>query len=215
MRTIEKGKEPPSLRKHRKSGGTYKDYTHADDLRGDLLRDQGHICCYCMQRIALRSMKIEHWASQSEHPDRTVDWDNLLGACPGGDGERDAIRHCDTSRGETSLTVNPLDRARRCEQLIRYLPNGEILSKDPAVQLDIQETLNLNNERLKPKRAQVYDILKHRLERTERGTERGYWPRDMIERELDAWRRLDKEGKYREFCQVAIYFLEKWLKRKA
>jgi hypothetical protein len=46
--------------------------------------------------------------------------------------------------------------------------------------------------------------------------EGGYWPRAMIERELEEWRRRDKAGKLRELCQVAIYVLEKKLqKRKA
>lgn len=209
MRTIEKGSEPASLRKHRKSGGTYETFTQTDDVRKALLRDQGEICCYCMRRISLRGMKIEHWNSQSGHPDSTVDWKNLLGACSGGNGERDAIKHCDTSRKNLALTVNPLDRARRCEHLLRYLNNGEIVSDDPAIQEDVHHTLNLNNARLKPKRAQVYDLVFQRLG----GSESGYWPRAKIEEELQAWKRRSKKDPLPEYCEVAIYVLEKKLKR--
>jgi len=213
VRTIKKGREPPSLREHRNSGGRYETYTRTDDVRDALLRDQGHICCYCMRRIALRSMKIEHWASQSEHADSTVDWTNLLGACPGGAGEPRAKQHCDTYRGKTPLTVNPLDRSQQCERLIRYLSNGEMRSQDRAIQRDIHETLNLNNEQLQRNRGAVLSALLDRLKRVE--PRPGPWPSDMLERELEAWRRPNKEGQLREYCQVAIYLLEKKLKRKA
>src|SRR5262245_46228426 len=103
MRTIEKGREPQSLRLHRKSGGKYEDYKKVDQLRNALLKDQGYICCYCMGRITAQTMKNEHWASQSDNEESTVDWNNLMGACKGGDGERRAIRHCDTARGNTPL----------------------------------------------------------------------------------------------------------------
>lgn len=209
MRTIEKGSEPPSLRRHRKSGGTYGSFKDTDEVRDRLLADQGHLCCYCMQRITKRGMKIEHWDSQSGNPESTVDWNNLLGACKGGDGEPGAIRHCDTSRGNTPLTVNPLDRTRRCEELIRYLANGEILSEDPAIQRDLHETLRLNNAALTPKRAQVYDLVFRRL----KATGDGYWPRERIEAELRAWKRRNRKEPLREYCQVAIYVLEKRLKR--
>jgi uncharacterized protein (TIGR02646 family) len=164
-----------------------------------------------MSRIVKRGMKIEHWDSQSGNPDSTVDWTNLLGACSGGDGERGAIRHCDTSRGKTVLMINPLDRAQRCETLLRYRADGEIVSEDPVIQKDIQDTLNLNNPRLKPKRAQVYDLVFRRLG----GLQSGYWPRAKLEEELQVWKRRSKKDPLPEYCQVAIYFLEKWLKRKA
>ena len=214
MRTIEKSREPLSLKRHRKSGGTYENYRETEDLRSALLKDQGHICCYCMKRITARDMKNEHWASQTDHDDETVDWDNLMGSCKGGDGERGAIRHCDTSRGHTRLKVNPLDQAQRCERLIQYRADGEISSRDPEINKDLGETLNLNNERLKPMRGSVYDTLFHRLkikanEFGIRATDR--WPRDIVEPELAAWKRRDKAGQYREYCQIAIYVLEKKL----
>ena len=65
MRTITKGHEPSSLREHRKAGGTYETYQQTDDARRALLEEQGYLCCFCMQRIALRRMKIAHWLSQS------------------------------------------------------------------------------------------------------------------------------------------------------
>jgi hypothetical protein len=79
MRTITKGSEPKSLRDYRAvPGATYdgKDFTRVKNaIRKALLRDQHHVCCYCMRRISdeLRptstaslapsepGMKVEHW----------------------------------------------------------------------------------------------------------------------------------------------------------
>lgn len=210
MRTIVKGREPASLRKHREAGGTYADYRETDDARHALLHEQGHICCYCMRRIQLRSMKIEHWDSQSDHPEKTTHWRNLLGACPGGDGDREAEKHCDTAKGDTPIKVNPVDKKQHCERCIQYLANGEIRSDDPEIQNDLNVTLNLNNEYLRRRRGQILDILKSRLDRKEDG----FWKPEMLENELLQWERRDKEGMFREYCQVAIYFLQKLLKKR-
>lgn len=210
MRTIEKGSEPRSLKTFRKGGGKYEDFKDTNDLRRALLRDQGHLCCYCMARITENAMKNEHWASQSGHADRTVDWDNLMGACKGGDGERRAIKHCDTSRGNKPLKVNPLDRAQGCERLIRYRHTGEVASDDPRIHEDLHVTLNLNNERLRRARQKILDTLLHKLA----VEKRGFWSPELIAGELSSWRRRDEEGRYREYCQVAIYWLEKRLRSR-
>lgn len=208
MRTIEKGDEPKSLRLHRKRGGTYADYKDTDELRRALLRDQGHLCCYCMKRITRYSMKNEHWVTQSGHVESTLDWDKIMGACKGGDGERgsEVVRHCDTSRGDTPIKVNPLDRAQRCERHIRYLPTGDMRSGDPEIQHDINVTLNLNNQRIKRERQRIYDVLMTQLKA--KGGDKDHWPPEMIREVLEAWKRRNGEGQLPEYCQVAIYFLE-------
>ncbi len=212
MRTIRKLAEPASWRQHRQAGGAYVNYTQTDDARQALLAEQGHLCCFCMKRIVKEAMKIAHWAPQSAHDDKTMQWHNVMGACMGGDRQRGAIKHCDTHQGATPIKVNPVDQELRCEQLIQYLANGEIQSHDPDINKDLNETLNLNTEVHKPKRKQVFDILKSSLDK--QVVKGNYWPDDLLERELERWRRRDKAGMFKEYCQVAIYFLEKWLRRR-
>jgi uncharacterized protein (TIGR02646 family) len=212
MRTIDKGHEPQSLRLHRASGGTYGDFTQTDDIRHALLDEQGHLCCYCMRRIVLRGMKIEHWASQSGNADETVSWNNLLGACMGGQGESAERQHCDTAKGFTSITVNPVVRERRCEHLIRYRPDGEIASDDPEIHKDLDQTLKLNHPWMKAARRGILDSAISRLTKVQGG----YWSRGDLEAELEKWKRRDEAGELREFCQVAVYRLQKKLgERKA
>lgn len=209
MRTIEKDHEPQSLRQHRRSGGTYRDFTQTDDLRQALLKEQGHLCCFCMRRIVLRGMKIAHWASQSGHPDQSVSWDNLMGACTGGDGERRELQHCDTAQGTTPIKVHPADRTQRCERLIRYRYDGEIASDDPEIHKDLDQTLKLNNVQLKNARKSIYDAAISRLTKTQRG----YWSRADLQAALEKWKQREA-GMLHEFCQVAIYVLEKKLSKR-
>jgi len=209
MRTIEKGDEPPSLRRHRRGGGTWETYTERDDARHSLLEEQGHLCCFCMRRIDLRGMKVAHWASQSAHADATVRWDNLLGACQGGNGGPREHQHCDTAQGDTPIKVHPASRAQRCERLIRYLPDGGIASHDAEIHQDLDQTLKLNQGPLKAARKRILDVLLARL--AQLGGKHTYWPRALLERELEAWRARDGERRLRELCQVAVYLLEKKL----
>ncbi|MBK9261851.1 MAG: TIGR02646 family protein [Polyangiaceae bacterium] len=212
MRTIEKEEAPLSWRRHAQKSGAYKDYKELDEARNALLREQGNLCCFCMQRINLRNMKIAHWDPQSSSKGRTMDWGNVMGACLGGDRERHAVKHCDTAQGNKPIKVNPADRTQRCERLIQYGADGHIGSMDPAIHADLDETLNLNNEYLKRRRRAILDALRTRLEKCVPGG--GHWPPEVFEQELKKWEQRDKQGMFREYCQVAIYWLEKQLRRR-
>ncbi len=224
MRTIEKGDEPASLRRYRadlrRSGAMatltpeniWAGYVEKDDARDVLLDEQGHLCAFCMRRILRRGMKIAHWAPRSDEASKhlVLAWDNLLGACQGGDGGPREQQHCDTAQGNTALKANPADRAQRCEHLFRYLPDGTITSDDEDLRRDI-ETLRLNYKPLQTLRKQVIDRLLTRL--TEAGGKTAYWPRAMLERELSVWSSRDHRRMLPDLCQVAIYFLEQLLAR--
>lgn len=213
MRRIHKGSEPTSLAEHRDKGGVYEDYVERDDVRKTLIEEQGAICCYCMQRISIRSMRIEHWDTQTAFPKRTVDYDNLLGACTGGENTLPAKQqHCDKARGATTLHLHPVKYAPRCELFIRYLHNGEITSEDKNIQRDLDKTLNLNSDPLKARRKRILDELVSSLMRHHQ--KNGEWPPALIEEHVAAWQRRNSDGAYREYCQVVIYYLEKKLKKR-
>ena len=151
-------------------------------------------------------MKIEHCASQSQYPEGSLSYKNLLGACDGGEGEPNKLQHCDTHKGNTPLTINPV-QVGDCERLIRYTASGEVRSDVPQIDTDLNETLNLNLGWLKINRAAVMRAV---IEGLKRKQPKGTWTRPLIEKEIARWRTL-KNGKYREYCQVAIYILEKRL----
>src|SRR5207247_2069745 len=126
----------------------YDNYAAKDDLRRALLAEQGGICCYCMQHITPQNMKIEHWASQRRHPEIQLDYQNLLGACDGGDGAARHLQHCDTRKGYDDIGIHPADPERNCERLTKYQADGVTYSNDARIDSDLDKVLNLNLQRL-------------------------------------------------------------------
>jgi uncharacterized protein (TIGR02646 family) len=160
MKKIIKQSEPRSLVEHRsKANANYDNYPDKDKLRESLLKEQGYICCYCMSRIKLAEMKIEHWQPQTKYTSGQLDYRNLLGACMGNQGARPQNQHCDTKKGDSEITINPIEGDKNCENLIKYRPDGKIYSDDVSVNHDLNETLNLNLEFLKKNRKVALDAV--------------------------------------------------------
>lgn len=211
MKQIIKDREPKSLLEHRlQPFADYDNYPQKEELRDSLLTEQGHICCYCMQRIKKDKMKIEHWRSQDEYPDLQLDYNNLLGACEGNQGLPERLQHCDTKKGNARLTINPTDNLKNCEDLIKYLPNGIIYSDDTAINDELNEVLNLNIQTLVNNRKVILDILIQQLKSEQPS---GDWTAAMLNKKIQEWSDQNKDGKYKPYCQIAIYYLKKKLSR--
>ncbi|MDF5726209.1 MAG: TIGR02646 family protein [Rhizonema sp. PD37] len=185
MKRIIKGKEPLSLVKHRlKTFADYDNYSKKDELRASILTEQGHICCYCMQRISDSRMKIEHWKSQDDYPELQLDYNNLLGACQGGEGSPKHLQHCDTRKGNTEITINPLDTIKNCEDVIRFLGNGQIYSEDSAIDTELNDILNLNTETLINHRKEVLDLAIRQLSSE---YPKGNWTKAILNKKIQEW----------------------------
>lgn len=232
MKYIKKGKEPQTLTDKRNTEGTIYECAQKD-WQEDLLKEQGHLCAYCMRRISLDrkngkpSIEIEHYLSRKLHPDLSLRWENMIGVCNGDTGSE---THCDKSKGknnsegvfvkgkangEVKLNIlNPLE-INKSEKVITYSLSGEIFAnvKDTELQNKITEDLdiilNLNDEKLKEYRKEAIDLAKKLLIDK---YPTGNWTLKQIEREIEEWKN-QKNGKYRPFCQAAIWFLE-WRKTK-
>lgn len=211
MRQIQKQAEPAELIQYRNvPGSTYDDGNFKpvkDAIRRDLLRDQGHLCAYCMRRINLETIKVEHWQSQSDFPDRQLAWDNLLGVCDGNESQPWNQQTCDTRRGNAALTYNPSNPAHVIASRINYLGNGIIDSDEQPFAAELKTTLNLNWTRLKDNRASVIEAVLAALSK-----KAGTRTRGELEKLIAVWRTLQNQM-LQEYCAVAIYFLEKRLQR--
>ena len=220
---IHKGPEPRELVQHRAAarGASYADFRELDALRAALVRDQGYLCAYCMQRIVATpsGMKIEHWYPQhpaaihadalgsSPPPPRgPLDFGNLLGVCNGGQHRPPSQQHCDTRKGNRLLTIDPLDHP---ERFLRYGADGAIRATASVRQSELDDTLNLNLDRLKHNRTRawvgMYQMLK-------RGGDRSFRPGALL-KHLERLRRPDDGGRRTEYCGYVAYFLEKKLRR--
>ena len=209
MRNIPKKGGPASLVTYRaKSNATFNDLPSLakQELRDSLLQVQGSICCYCMSRIKRESMKIEHWHCQSQYQSEQLDYQNILAACPGNEGRPTADQHCDTRKANSDLTFNPAQHD--VEIRLQYLGNGTIQSTETAFNDEINDVLNLNFSRLKGNRQRAVEAVRQALDKKS-----GPRTKSQIKSLISRWNSADNDGRRKEFCAVAIYFLKKRLRR--
>lgn len=206
MKKIIKQSEPRSLVKHRsQANANYDNYPDKEKLRESLLKEQGYICCYCMSRIKLDEMKIEHWQPQTKYASRQLDYKNLLGACMGSQGARPQNQHCDTKKGDSEITINPIDGDKNCENLIKYRPDGKIYSDDVSINHDLNETLNLNLDFLKKNRSDALFIVIRKLD--EKFLNKT-WAKITVQKEIDKLNTKDENGFYDVYCQFIVSYLK-------
>ncbi len=160
---IQKGPEPKHFLEYRhQTNARFDDMdSHVKaELREALLKEQGHLCAYCMCRInGAGDVKIEHLAART--PKNELDYHNLLAVCRGGEDGAIAARSCDTRKGNRPIFISPLNKTDM--HRIYYSNNGAIHSNDhtqyeytyadqngkyhngcSSPEQDLQERLNLN-----------------------------------------------------------------------
>jgi len=206
MRKIIKQSEPISLAEHRsKTYADYDNYPEKDKLRESLLEEQGYICCYCMSRITMGKMKIEHLKPQSKYKCLQLDYKNLLGSCKGNEGARPQRQHCDTKKGQTEITINPTEENQNCEKLIIYSSTGEIYSPTESINYDLDKTLNLNLDSLITKRKNELDLITEHLKK--KFPDR-IWDQTYLQELINQLSAKNEYGFYSEYFQVAISYLQ-------
>jgi uncharacterized protein (TIGR02646 family) len=208
VRSIRKGLEPRSLVQHRASAhSSYDNFADKDVLRASLLAEQGGLCCYCLSRITVGKMKIEHWHSQRHYESEQLDYSNLLGACMGNEGQRPESQHCDTRKRDRSLSRSPANGNHRVDALVRFLPDGRVASDDVNFDVELNDVLNLNFSRLKENRKEVLRGFLEGLSKS------GELQRAELEKLLQEWNGISHAGELRPFCQVVVYWIRKRLAR--
>lgn len=159
-------------------------------VRDLLVKEQGHLCAYCMRRIPderisdddenLADVYIEHWQARSLQNDsgfnKSLDYNNMLAVCSGNEKVKERVgRHkkrfltCDKKRENRRLKVNPLDAALMAT--IFYSADGFIKSSDSEIEDDLNIRLNLNcNEEavtLPKNRKAALDVVQEQLSNME------------------------------------------------
>lgn len=140
--------------------------------------------------------------AQSENADLRLKYTNMLGVCLGNRGKAKHLQHCDLSRGNKPLYVDP--RKQHCEEAVKYRRDGEIYAESEQIASSLKDTLNLNVRELRQGRKVAMDMAIKAL---------NHYTRGEISREITVWGRLEQSGKYRPFCRAAIYILQKKLNR--
>jgi uncharacterized protein (TIGR02646 family) len=212
MRKITKGPQPHELIHYMSQPDAVYDGPHftevKEKIRISLLAEQGYLCAYCMQRISEGSMQVEHWQCQRKFPERQLDYQNILGVCSGNQGQPEYNQICDTRKGKSDLCFNAANNAHHAQLEIHYTRNGKIYSLNAKFNAEINRILNLNWYRLMQNRKSVWDGITDGLARKNRT-----WTRPRLQKIIDTWSLPNAEGKLNEYCDVAIYYLGKKLKR--
>jgi uncharacterized protein (TIGR02646 family) len=188
MIPIRKYAEPRGLKNSKKAhpNRTYDQFstevdckTAFDELRQSLVAEQGSICCYCQQKIVLKSentgkiwMKTEHFVpkkGKDKDESKQLDYNNLLAACLGNQDSGNE-NHCDSSKSDMRLQVlpNPAEiRQSNFDGFLTYKVREregcvDVIAADLAnsdLKKDIDECLNLNEQNLRQKRFAVWKAI--------------------------------------------------------
>ena len=158
------------------------------------------------------TMKIEHWYPESELSEvEKMDYSNMLGVCLGHmeglDGRYDT---CDSKKGNTVITVDPRKK-EHIGKIAYRTRTGEIYSEDPAINHDINETLNLNctKQFLPGNRKSAYEAVIAVLSKNHR---HGNWTAADIMPVKQIYETA-LNGERKEYAGIVLWYLEKLLSR--
>jgi uncharacterized protein (TIGR02646 family) len=202
MKYIEKQPEPDQFRQWKESvsadwipsWGALDDAPNVKKaLKGQLLSEQGAICCYCGISVNQNNSHIEHIKPRKNYPEEALNYNNLLASCLL-DGKRKINLHCGMRKSDwyvASEFVSPLDSS--CQERFGFGSNGTIRAKnqqDRSATMTIQK-LGLDCSQLNAHRKKAIEAS-------------GLFDNALTENDLeqlaDAIMRRDDEGHFVEFC---------------
>jgi uncharacterized protein (TIGR02646 family) len=184
------------------------------DVLAALLQEQGHICCYCGQRISPTISHIEHLKPRKHFPAEKLSYSNFLASCPGyPEDEKQELKplqeFCGHKKSEwydPDLLVSPLDP--NCAEYFRYTAAGEILPTNNLTQKTAAKTtierLGLDNSKLDRRREKAIaglGITDLTLNLTEA----------EIRQLIQGLNQPDANGELTPFCPALIYQLKDYL----
>lgn len=175
-------------------------------LRGDLVNEQGQICCYCMRRISINSSHIEHFLPKESFKEQDLSYENLLASC---NGEGSVIvdeEHCGHRKDNwwRDDMISPTNI--EAEKIFKYSPNGKINSvrgkTTSNIAQEMIQNLGLDSFHLERDRRQA-------IEASEVFDDEGY-SGEEIRSFIEYYSNKDN-GAYVPYCKAIIDCLEEML----
>lgn len=193
----------------------YKDDFSTDDsegskrrirLRGQLVREQGQICCYCMNRITDYASHIEHFLPKEKFRDIDLEYDNLLASCNGEGGIIVSDEHCGHRKENwwREDMISPTDI--EVEKVFKYTPDGRVHT------VRGREASNIAQEMISNFGLDSYHLERNRrqaIENSEVFDEEAYTEED-IRSFIDYYSHMD-DGAYVPYCKAIVDCLEDML----
>jgi TIGR02646 family protein len=177
------------------------------ELRRELLSEQGFICCYCNNVVAEKTSIIEHFYPKGLDNRQTFEYNNLLISCQGAQKDpKPRDLHCDANRkeGET-LSLSPISSNYKCIDYFEFTEDGQILGLNDEAD-DTINKLGLNIDKLVDKRkSYIKDALYENPLDDYR--DRIYISKETAMQEI-AKLKEKRNGKFEPFCSAIIKVLE-------
>jgi uncharacterized protein (TIGR02646 family) len=213
VKYISKSTEPEGLAKFKAQAN--EDWQPSyDELRGKdkqqlhhhLITEQGHICCYCGERIVQSDSHIEHFQPQIDFTHLELDYFNLLASCQQ-KIEPKHPRHCGMGKSDwfdNELLVSPL--IEDCADFFEYTDIGEILptrrSEKAAAATETISKLRLNIPKLQAGRAGVIDSFYDEPDFL------STLSNSEIDKLIHYYSHIDENGQHQPYCQAIVYLLQ-------
>ena len=183
------------------------------DLKVQLYKDQGGICCYCGAKLEFppkSKSRVEHVKPKDKYRELVGEYENLLLSCDLTSEEYESMRnthkrirnkhlHCDAAKGAKEITYSPLNP--NCEKAFVYRLNGKIEGKDKDAEDDI-ETLGLGCDYLVRRRREAINTLFDNDELLDE---------DLLKKYKEKVMSRDKDNQLAEFCFVISNAIEQVL----
>jgi len=200
MIRIKKNAEPFDWKRYRETPGV--SYEARPKLRDSLLKEQGYLCAYCMCRISREKSRIEHLQSRKNHPEKQLNYNNMVICC---EGNHNGKESCDRKKGDRDITFNLF--SDKDIATLRYSSrDGTIRSTNPTYDDELNKLLNLNNGTLKDNRHQAYRGLITELSKKK-------WTPKTLRKQREEWAARDEEGQFSPYLGIVLWHLDKWLSR--
>jgi uncharacterized protein (TIGR02646 family) len=153
MRKITKTGPPPELThlRHRNPGTRYNNLSSVERrvIRKACLDEQKGLCAFCCCSITVDNAHNDHLLGQARHPQRSLDWDNIVAGCT-------AAEHCGNYQGQRDIPLTPL--MPECETELQFYVSGTVKSLTDRAKRTV-EILNLDSSILRLKRKHALDAL--------------------------------------------------------
>lgn len=188
-------------------------------LKIDLVREQGYVCCYCEKEIGhnfdMKDCNIEHFMPR--HPDKRLltvdeckicrdaqlDYNNMYASCLG--EEQDYIDHCNHKKDnwyDFNICIPLTDK--KINDLFGFRLSGKIfaIGSDESTH-EFLEHLNLDTYVLREQRKKAYDtVMEFEFEEDELWEDAAY-----VADTINHYKSM-QNGRYEPFCSMITYCLE-------
>ncbi len=226
-----------NCRERLKNGDTKAARNAFDDLREIkksikecLIIEQHGLCAYCMQTIQGK-FRIEHWKSLSKNTEDSLEYENMLGVCYGGEKYEKNIENkekdervlcCDASKGNKNIIIDP--RSQIHMNKIRYDEMDLLIYTEPYdenLERDINDILHLNGQ---IRNGKMYsdtrtNLIYHRREAYKsyqnciESLRQKYKPSELYQAIQHKIKSIENAKIYPPFAGVILYFLKRELKK--